>query len=123
MKKHIKRLHEGSKRAVRKGLRRPPKIEDIIPDAMVPRITNETIAVHREEVLAGARKYIYPLQHAKHRIISITAALLVGGVIAFFAYCTLALYRFHSTSSFMYRVTQVIPFPVARADGQFISYE
>ncbi len=89
----------------------------------VPRITTDTIAVHREEVLAGARKYIYPLQHAKHRIIGITATLLVAAIIAFFAYCTLSLYRFHSTSSFMYRVTQVIPFPIARAGGNFISYE
>jgi hypothetical protein len=89
----------------------------------MPRITTDTIAVHREEVLAGARKYIYPLQHATHRIITITVALLVAGIIGFFAYCTLALYRFHSTSNFMYRVTQVIPFPIARASGNFISYE
>ncbi len=95
----------------------------VVPTGNVPRITTDTIAAHREEVLAGARKYIYPLQHAKHRIITITAGLLIAGVIGFFTYCTLALYRFHSTSTFMYRVTQVIPFPVARAGGDFISYE
>lgn len=107
----------------RKPFRRKKNAVATTSSEVVPRITTDTIAAHREEVLAGARKYIYPLQHAKHRIITITAGLLVAGVIGFFAYCTLALYRFHSTSSFLYRVTQVIPFPVARAGGDFISYE
>lgn len=89
----------------------------------VPRITNETIAAHREEVIGSARKYIYPLQHSKHRIILISSGLLIAAVVGFFAYCTLALYRFQSTSTFVYRVTQVIPFPVARAGGSFVSYE
>ena len=31
----------------------------------IPRITNETVAEHREEVLSSARKYIYPLQHSR----------------------------------------------------------
>ncbi len=33
----------------------------------MPRITTETIAAHREEVIGKARKYIYPLQHSKNR--------------------------------------------------------
>ena len=41
----------------------------------------------------------------------------------FFTYCTLALYRFQSTSTFLYKATQVIPFPVARQGGKFIAYE
>ena len=89
----------------------------------VPRITNETVAEHREEVLKSARKYIYPLQHSKHRIVLISTTLFIVTVIAFFAYCTLALYRFQSSSTFLYRVTQVIPFPIARTDGRFIAYE
>lgn len=89
----------------------------------VPRITNETVAEHREEVLKSARKYIYPLQHSKHRIVLISTGLFIATIIAFFAYCTLALYRFQNSSTFLYRVTQVIPFPVARTGGQFVSYE
>ncbi len=89
----------------------------------VPRITTETIAAHREQVIGSARKYIYPLQHSKNRIIAITTALIVTAVIGFFTYCTLALYRFQSTSGFLYRVTQVVPFPIARTGGSFVSYE
>lgn len=93
------------------------------PKQSVPRITNETIATHRDEVLSSARKYIYPLQHSRHRIVTISIALFVIAVIAFFSYTLLALYRFNTTSTFMYRVTQVIPFPVAKAGSSWVSYE
>jgi hypothetical protein len=89
----------------------------------LPRITNETVAEHREEVLSSARKYIYPLQHSAHRVVIISVSLLVAVVVGFFAYCLLALYKFQSSSGFVYRITQVIPFPVAKAGPRFISYE
>ena len=33
------------------------------------RITNETIAEHRERILAGGRKFKYPIQYNKHKLI------------------------------------------------------
>jgi hypothetical protein len=89
----------------------------------IPRITNETVAEHREEVLSSARKYIYPLQHSAHRVVVISSTITVAAVIAFFTYCLLSLYRFQSTSTFIYRVAQVIPFPVAKAGPAYVSYE
>lgn len=89
----------------------------------VPKITNETVAEHRENVLRGARKFKYPLEHSKHMIVKISATLLGLAFVSFFAFTTLSLYKFQSTSEFMYRVTQVVPFPVARAGGDFVAYE
>lgn len=89
----------------------------------IPRITNETVAEHREEVLSSARKYIYPLQHSAHRVVIISISLLVAVIIAFTVYCLLALYKFHSSSMFIYRITQVIPFPVAKAGPRYVAYE
>lgn len=89
----------------------------------IPRITNETVAEHREEVLSSARKYIYPLQHSAHRVVVVSTSLAILGVIAFFTYSLLSLYRFNTTNTFMYRVTQVIPFPVGRAGSDFVAYE
>lgn len=89
----------------------------------IPRITNETVAEHREEVLSSARKYIYPLQHSAHRVVIISVSLLTTLIIVFFAYCMLALYRFHASSTFVYRVTQVIPFPIAKAGPRYVTYE
>ena len=80
----------------------------------VPRITNETVAAHREDVLSSARKYIYPLQHSKHRIVMVSTGLFILMTIMFFTYCLLALYSWQGNSAFLYRVTQVIPFPVAK---------
>jgi hypothetical protein len=88
-----------------------------------PRITNDTIAENREEVLSSARKYIYPLQHSRHRVARISITLLLVAIISFFAYCTLALYRFQSTSTFIYDVTRVIPFPIAKAGPHYVAYE
>lgn len=94
-----------------------PSLED------VPKITNETIAEHREEVLKGARKYIYPLQHSKRRIIVVTLSVVVVAIIGLLIYCWLALYRFHQYNTFIYRVSQVVPFPIAKAGGHFVTYE
>ena len=101
------------------------KGEERIQEAFenIPRITNETVAEHREDVLKGARKYKYPLQHSKHRIVIISTALSIVAIVGFFVYSSLALYKLQSSSGFMYRVTQVLPFPVARVGGHFVAYE
>ena len=95
----------------------PPALRDI------PHITSETIGEHREEVLSGARKYIYPLQHSKHRIVVITSIIILFTVLTFLVYCAAALYRLYHYNTFLYRVTQVVPFPIARTGGTYINYE
>ncbi len=101
---------------------RSKKQEPAAPE--VPqRITNDTVAAHREEVLGEARRYIYPLRHSKHRLVVITLSILTVTILAFLTYSTVALYKMQNTSEFMYRVTQVIPFPIARTGSSFVSYE
>jgi hypothetical protein len=107
------------------SIRRTRTTEEKVSDALsnVPRITNETVGEHREEVLSSARKYIYPLQHSKHRVVRISIGLLVFVLIAFFASCGLGLYKFQTTSGFIYDVTRIIPFPVAKTGKNWVSYE
>lgn len=100
------------------------------PDAKInqaienlPRITNETVAEHREEMLSSARKFIYPLNHSRRSIVKVSVALFIVGLIVFLSYVLLALYRFQSSSTFIYGVTKVLPLPAARAGGGWISYE
>lgn len=114
-----------SRRSARLPFKRVVPTEQRVDDALsnVPRITNDTVSDHREEVLKSARKYIYPLQHSKHRVVRISLALLITVVVAFFAYCGLSLYKFQSTSGFVYAITKVVPFPVAKAGHSWISYE
>lgn len=89
----------------------------------VPRITNETVAEHREEVLKGARRFKYPLEHSKHKIVVVSAGLLVTALVAFLIGTTISLYKLQTTSAFMYHVTQVVPFPVAKVGKHYVAYE
>lgn len=86
------------------------------------RITNETVAEHRERILAGGRKFKYPVQYARHKlvfnaiIISVAAALLLA-VIAWWQ-----LYPMQNSSALMYRITLLLPLPVAEVDGEQVPY-
>lgn len=95
----------------------------VVSDADVPRITNDTVIQHREEVLSGARKYIYPLRHSRHKIVIVTLSLLTALFIGFSTYVLLSLYKFQSTSAFIYQVTKVVPLPIGRIGGTYVSYE
>jgi parvulin-like peptidyl-prolyl isomerase len=119
LKHHIKKLRH----PIRHIKERRAAKTHVTESAVVPFITNETVAEHREEVLKGARKYIYPLQHSKHKIVVVSSTLFIATVVALFTYSAVALYKFQNTSTFVYRITQVVPFPVARVQGKFVSYE
>ncbi len=126
----MKKLKKLKKPKLPKNIQRPFKrttksAEEKFNDALagVPRITNDTVADHREEVLSSARKYIYPLQHSKHRVVRISLSLLALVLMAFFVISGLSLYKLQATSGFMYDVTRIIPFPVAKAGDRWVSYE
>ncbi len=76
--------------------RRAKKVRKAEEAGSLPRITNETVATHREEVLSGARKYIYPLQHSKHKVVIVTTSLFIAAVVGFTSYCVVALYKLQS---------------------------
>ncbi len=111
------------KKKLKKLVPKRPEPEPTLEEQGKGRITNDTVAAHREEVLSSARKYIYPLQHSKHRIVLITTSIIIAAAVLFIGYSVVALYRLDSTSSFLYRMTQVVPFPVAKAGPRFVAYE
>ena len=91
-------------------------------EATPTRITNETVAEHREEILAGGRKFKYPVQYAKHKLV--LNSLLIGAVavILLIIFCIYLLYYAQTSSKFMYRLTQLVPVPVASVDGKAVRY-
>lgn len=118
MKRKIKQVLAKRPRLKKKG---DSTLKEAITN--MPRITNETVAEQREAVLSGARKLIYPLQHSRHRIVVVSVSIFIVLFLIFIAYSLLALYRFNTTSTFMYRVTQVVPFPVGMAGSRLVSYQ
>lgn len=86
------------------------------------RITNETVAEHREKILAGGRRFKYPVQYVRHRLV-INAIIISASTIVVLAFIGWwQLYPAQNTSTFMYRVTKVLPLPVASVDGYFVPY-
>lgn len=86
------------------------------------RITNETVAEHRERILAGGRRFKYPMQYARHRLVINTIIVTVVALIVIVTFGWWQLYSVQNTSQFFYRVTRILPLPVASVDGEQVRY-
>ena len=87
------------------------KPEPQITDSGDIHITNETIAARREEVLGSARKYIYPLQASKYRIVKLSIGILIAAIIVFFGFCTLETLKVSINIEFYLRSDPSYPIP------------
>lgn len=86
------------------------------------RITNETVAEHRERILAGGRRFKYPMQYARHRLVFNTILVTVAALLIIMAVGWWQLYSVQNTNDFFYRATRVLPLPVASVDGEKVRY-
>ena len=92
-------------------------------DVKLPsRITNETVAEHRERILAGGRRFKYPLQYSRHKLVINTILISIVALILIVAIFWQQLYMAQNSSNFFYRVTRVVPVPVANVDGKAVRY-
>lgn len=99
--------------------KRRSKEEESAPPS---RITNETVAEHRERILAGGRRYKYPIQYARHRLVIITVAISIATILLIVVLGWWQLYVAQGNNPILYRVTQIVPVPVASVDGQAVRY-
>ncbi len=99
---------------------RPSKqpVEPEVPS----RITNDTVAEHREQILAGGRKFKYPVQYAKYKLVINSLLIGLGAIALLAVVCWYLLYSAQSSSKLMYRLTQLVPVPVAKVDGETVRY-
>ncbi len=86
------------------------------------RITNETVAEHRERVLAEGRRFKYPVQYTKHKLVFTAIAIGLSLAILFVGVSWWQLYKAQTTDTFYYRVTRTLPLPVASVDGEKVKY-
>jgi len=87
-----------------------------------PKTEREKVEERREEVLAHGRKFKYPLQYAKHKLIINTVIVALVALILMIVAGWAMLYKFQDTGDMIYRVTQVLPVPVAKVDGVNVRY-
>ena len=76
----------------------------------------------RKEVLSRGKKFKYPIQYAKHKVVIITVVVAVLAVIAAVAAGWGMLYKAQDTGDVAYRITKVLPIPVAKIDGRMVRY-
>ena len=82
----------------------------------------EKVDERREEVLAQGRKFKYPLQWTKHRVVvsTVLIAVVVIGIVITAGW--LALYRFNMTDDMLFRITKILPVSVANVDGESVKF-
>jgi parvulin-like peptidyl-prolyl isomerase len=86
------------------------------------RITNETVAEHRERILAGGRRFKYPIQYARHRLVFNAIIVTVVALVAIAGIGWWQMYIVQNNSTFFYRVSRVLPLPVAAVDDETVRY-
>ena len=91
-------------------------------DSTPSRITNETVAEHREQILAGGRKFKYPIQYTRHKLVINALLVIVGTTVLLAALGWWQLYIMQNSSTFMYRVTRIVPVPVAVVNGEQVLF-
>ena len=82
----------------------------------------EKVEERREEVLARGRKFKYPLQWTKHRIVTNTILIATIVVAILITSGWLALYQFGMTDEMLYRITKILPVPVASIAGENVKF-
>ncbi|MDR1032723.1 MAG: SurA N-terminal domain-containing protein [Candidatus Nomurabacteria bacterium] len=86
------------------------------------RVTNDNVDAHREVVLAKGRKFKYPLQYTKYKLV-INAVII--GILALAAVCAFGwvqYYKVQNTGPIAYRFSKYLRIPVAEADGKNVLY-
>lgn len=85
-------------------------------------ITQQNLEESREEILAKGKKFRYPFQYAKHRLVIITILISIVALVSFAIVGWIQLYKVQNTSDVMYRFTKVLGLPVAKVDGVSVKY-
>lgn len=82
----------------------------------------EKVEARREEVLARGRKFKYPLQWTKHRVVisTILIAFVMLAILVLSGY--LALYRLGMTGELLFRITEIFPISVASVDSKDVRF-
>ncbi|MDO4741943.1 MAG: SurA N-terminal domain-containing protein, partial [Candidatus Saccharibacteria bacterium] len=88
-----------------------------------PRKTEqERVEERREEVLATGRKFKYPLQWTRYRIVGNTILIAFVVIAILITSGWLALYEFGMTNEMLFRVTKIFPVPVAVIDAENVRF-
>lgn len=82
----------------------------------------ERVEERREEVLATGRKFKYPLQWTKHRIVVNTILISIITIALVVVSGWFALYQAGMTDDLLFRITKIIPLSVADVNSEKVPF-
>ena len=85
-------------------------------------ITQQNIEESRDEILSKGKKFRYPFQYSKHRLVIITILISIVAVVLFGLFGWFQLYKAQNTSDVMFRFAKAFGLPVAKIDGVKVNY-
>ena len=85
-------------------------------------ITQQNLKESRDEILNKGKKFKYPFQYAKHRVVIYTIAITIVAFASFAGVGWYQLYKAQNTGEVMFRFTKVLRLPVAKVDGVDVLY-
>lgn len=87
------------------------------------RITDANIEEQRQAVISQGKKFKYPMQFSKKKILKISALIFLVAIFLVAVGIWFLLYQKQSQSNLAYRVTQVLPLAAANVDGENVPYD
>ena len=106
----------------RKSLKKKILKKSNTQETQVAKITNTTLEEQRKEILNKGKKFKYPVQYSKNRLVGNALIIALVILITGLGLLWYQLYKAQNTGEFIYRFTTVIPFPVANVDGENALY-
>jgi len=85
-------------------------------------VTQQNLEESRDEILSKGKRFRYPFQYSKHRLVNNAILISIIAVVAFGFMCWFRLYKAQDTGDVMYRFARAFRMSVARIDGVKVRY-
>lgn len=85
-------------------------------------VTQQNLEESRDEILSKGKKFRYPFQYSKHRLVNNAILIAIVAVVVFGFMCWFRLYKAQDTGDVMYRFARAFRMPVAKIDGVSVRY-
>ena len=86
------------------------------------RITNETLDDFRQGVIEKGRKFKYPIQYERHKVVINAGVVALLTLVVVVVITWWGLYRANANNLVLFKLTQVFPLSIGKIDGAAISY-
>lgn len=86
------------------------------------RITNDTVAEHREKIIRDGKKFRYPMQYVKKKKVINGFLIAFGSLIVLVFVGWFAFYKVADTSDVSLQISKTFRLPIGKIDGETILY-